>query len=853
VLSRYDAFISYSQAADGEFGAALQQAMERLAKPWRQRRSLEVFRDLTGLAASPDLWGSIVEAMDAAEWFVLLASPQAAESTWVGEEIRHWVETKGTSRILVVVTDGTWVWDAERGDVDLERSTAAHPALAGVFGAEPRHMDLSWARTEDDLTLRNVRFGDAIAEIVAPMHGLTKDELVGEDVRQQRRTTRWVRATVAVLTFLAVAAMGATGAAIAAAGEASRQEERAVAERERAEEQERIAESERERAEEQARLADSRRLARLSGQLQSADGALSRLLAVEAFELAPTAQAEHALADALRFEGDAVFSIPSGAVHGRLVGHDPRLVDADFTPDGEHVVSLDASGTIRIWSTADVGTPTTVHGTTGAAIAVGGSGGTIGVLTGTGLRILDLAGDLVRTVDETRTTVTGGGLVTGAPAGYAVADGGQLTLVDEDGAVGASTEITGVATALRVTDDGMVVVGFADGRVLRLDGELEELGSWTHSPSVDLMDSLLPAASTILDISADGSAVVVPDGLEGEVADPRRPIAAVYDTVTGGRRATIIPHDGWLPQQAADARFVGDSHDAVAVSPYAFAEAPASLGTTLDPGFQAFTLPWLADVVRVSPDGRFLLVAGDDPVVALASREDPDADGGDDMAGAIADVCRLAGRNISEQEWAQYRPDAPYAATCPQYAAPHDPGDTGLTAAAAPRQGEADGADGFAAVDFANSRYPTTCPVGDVVQLVDGTASNGGARVRLEGTALIDVNGDGVEDAAVVLRCNTGANNVFTDALVFDGAAGADLVQIGQIVTGQAVVGVEAGRIITQDPEPAPSDPLCCPSQFLRTTWELDGEEWVAGQQTAIDPAEAVHEFVPPETDGQEE
>lgn len=365
----HDVFISYSQAADGQFGAELQRAVERLARSWRRRRALRVFRDLTGLTASPVLWGSIVEAMDGAGWFVLLASPTAAESEWVGREIEHWVATKGTERLLVVVTDGTWAWDADRGDLDLARSSAAHPALQGVFRAEPRHMDLSWARTEDDLTLRNARFHEAVAELVAPMHGLTKDELVGEDVRQQRRTMRLVRGVVALLTVLTLAATGATGIAVASARDADRQRA--------------LAEEERQRAEEQARQSDSRRLAALSLDLQSQDGALSQLLAVQAYAVAPTDQARTALASAATYEGSE-FVVPStdgGRVHARLVGHEGRPVAASFAPDGALVATLDQRGTARLWDVDEPSSPTTISGTTGTDVAVSGSGETVAVAT----------------------------------------------------------------------------------------------------------------------------------------------------------------------------------------------------------------------------------------------------------------------------------------------------------------------------------------------------------------------------------------------------------------------------------------------------------------------------------------
>ena len=97
---RYDGFISYSHAADGRLAPALQKALQKLAKPWFRRRSLEVFRDETGLSVDPHLWGAIVKALDDSEWFLLLTSPMAAQSEWVNREIEHWKANRPIDRNL---------------------------------------------------------------------------------------------------------------------------------------------------------------------------------------------------------------------------------------------------------------------------------------------------------------------------------------------------------------------------------------------------------------------------------------------------------------------------------------------------------------------------------------------------------------------------------------------------------------------------------------------------------------------------------------------------------------------------------------------------------------------------------
>ena len=201
----YDAFISYAHDADGVFAPVLQRGLQQLAKPWNRRRAMEVFRDQTSLAVSPGLWPSIRAALDASHWFILLASPEAARSHWVGEEVTYWVSSKGTDHLLVVVTDGSWIWDNDSGDLS-PASTAGSRALHGVFPAEPKHLDLTWARRDPGLTLRNPRFRDQIATLAAAIRQVPKEEIEGEDVRQQRRTRRIVRAVIAALTVLVLLA-----------------------------------------------------------------------------------------------------------------------------------------------------------------------------------------------------------------------------------------------------------------------------------------------------------------------------------------------------------------------------------------------------------------------------------------------------------------------------------------------------------------------------------------------------------------------------------------------------------------------------------------------------------------------
>ncbi|GAC1331406.1 MAG: hypothetical protein NVSMB17_09460 [Candidatus Dormibacteria bacterium] len=207
----YDGFISYSHSADGRLAPAIQSGLQRLARPWYRVRALSVFRDETGLSVNPHLWSSIAAALDDSRYFVLLASPEAAQSPWVNRELEHWLKSNPADRILPVLTAGTLAWSPAAGDFDPGTSSALPPVLRGRFREEPRHLDLRWAHSETELDLRHSRFRAAIAGIAAPMHGVAREAIEGEDIRRHRSAIRLAWAAVAMLALLAFGAM-TTGA-----------------------------------------------------------------------------------------------------------------------------------------------------------------------------------------------------------------------------------------------------------------------------------------------------------------------------------------------------------------------------------------------------------------------------------------------------------------------------------------------------------------------------------------------------------------------------------------------------------------------------------------------------------------
>jgi WD40 repeat protein len=219
----YDAFISYSHAADGTLAPAVQRGLEALAKPLYQRRALRVFRDQTSLAVTPALWPTIQQALEESKYFILFASPSAAQSPWVQQELAWWIEHREPETLLIALTAGTIVWDQASGDFAWGVTDALPNGLSGCFRQEPLWVDLRWAHEQTRLSHRNPGLQDAVASLAAPLRGMPKDDLVGRDLVLHRRAVRLTQAAVALLVLLALAATGGALVAVNQRNAARRQ------------------------------------------------------------------------------------------------------------------------------------------------------------------------------------------------------------------------------------------------------------------------------------------------------------------------------------------------------------------------------------------------------------------------------------------------------------------------------------------------------------------------------------------------------------------------------------------------------------------------------------------------------
>ncbi|HZI54461.1 MAG TPA: TIR domain-containing protein, partial [Chitinophagaceae bacterium] len=216
----YNAFISYSHAADGKLAPALQTGLEKFAKPWYKIRNLNIFRDEASLSASPHLWINIQKALDKSEYLVYMASPVSASSIWVAREIEYWITNKSIDKLLIVLTEGEIAWDNKTNNFLNVGSNSLPDILDKKFKAEPFYIDLRTAKTQQDLSLNNPIFKKEVLKLAAQLHNKEPKELAGEEVTAHWKMIRLRNTVITILIFLFVAAIAAAWVAIQNAKEA---------------------------------------------------------------------------------------------------------------------------------------------------------------------------------------------------------------------------------------------------------------------------------------------------------------------------------------------------------------------------------------------------------------------------------------------------------------------------------------------------------------------------------------------------------------------------------------------------------------------------------------------------------
>ena len=205
---KYAAFISYKHTNILPFAKILSQQLRSYAKPLFSP-PLSIFRDEDLLVPGGELPKIIRHALADSEYLILLASPSAAKSTWVQDEVFTWCSELGRSdRLIIVLLEGSISIHTSSKKVDWLNSDAL-PSCLNTFVTEvPLYVDLSRLTKPEELDCGNPIFKAAVNNISARIRGVTPYELISEEIAQHKRYIRLRTFFVsALIFFLGIAVM----------------------------------------------------------------------------------------------------------------------------------------------------------------------------------------------------------------------------------------------------------------------------------------------------------------------------------------------------------------------------------------------------------------------------------------------------------------------------------------------------------------------------------------------------------------------------------------------------------------------------------------------------------------------
>ena len=349
-MALYDAFISYSHAKDKPIASALQSVVQKLGKPWYRRRAVRLFRDDTSLSATPGLWPTIESALNESRYFILLASRDAASSKWVNKEGSHWLAHKSADTLLIGLTEGELIWDD--GLCDFARNEVLPPALVQKFPAEPKWVDLRAYR--DGAGTGNAKFTELAADFAAAIRGMPKEDLLSEEVRQQRRALTLAWSSAASLLILAALAFFFYGRAQQSERETRQQAAGSTY---------RTALQEQQQGFDEAALAYLAKAGRLDPENRSVTTAMLMLLGNQYWPSLAIPDLRHKdIVNSARFSADDGRVVTASADRTAMIWdartatpligplqHNDVVFGARFSPDGGRVLTWSNDNTAQVW------------------------------------------------------------------------------------------------------------------------------------------------------------------------------------------------------------------------------------------------------------------------------------------------------------------------------------------------------------------------------------------------------------------------------------------------------------------------------------------------------------------------
>ena len=194
---RYWAFLSYAHE-DSRAAGKLHNWLERYRVPKAlvgsphplgtiPKRLTPVFRDRQELAASNDLGREIKEALEVSNCFIVLCSPEAAQSRWVDQEIRDFKRLHGEDRVFAAILGG----EPFSGH---EATECFPPALRQRIGAEGQDTGELAEPIAADFRVEGDGWRGGFLKLVAGMLDVGLDDLVQRDQQRRHKRMAWMAA-----------------------------------------------------------------------------------------------------------------------------------------------------------------------------------------------------------------------------------------------------------------------------------------------------------------------------------------------------------------------------------------------------------------------------------------------------------------------------------------------------------------------------------------------------------------------------------------------------------------------------------------------------------------------------------
>lgn len=212
MIDFYNAFISYRHAPlDSAIATHVQRKLEHFHVPHKLKKKLKrekitrIFRDKDELPITSDLTETITEALEKADYLIVICSTNTKDSIWVKREINTFLKTHSRDKVLTVLCDG------EPFDVIPEELLTTEKEYVDENGF-PHTVKVSVEPLSCDYRLpRSTADKEELPRLAAALLGCSYDEL-------QRRSRQYrIRRTSAIIS-VAFAALIAFGAYMAYTG-----------------------------------------------------------------------------------------------------------------------------------------------------------------------------------------------------------------------------------------------------------------------------------------------------------------------------------------------------------------------------------------------------------------------------------------------------------------------------------------------------------------------------------------------------------------------------------------------------------------------------------------------------------